>query len=448
MNTRPLRPFGAAAATVLLAASSVQAAPPTPSFTSPVRLGFPNGDDWEPGIAADDFGHVYVLWSHYVGFGGGSSGDPDPTCPDCASPHSVLQVSGNGGAAFADPRALTPGAETRQDDPQIVVDRADGRTVYAAFMQDDKASEFVARSDDFGVTWHPVLTEDLQRGTDKDILAARDDDVYLLYHTQQKIFVSVSHDAGRTWSLQNPFKSTTNSKWGVSFASGGAVAADGTVYFALNGVRRPGQAKGTVNLYVIRSRDGGETWTPRRIGVSQAAPDCGCEGYAYWSAQMALDVDDAGNVYVLWNANATNAAPQRMYFARSTDRGSTWSARQDVSLAPAGSNNLFPAIVTGEGNDVRIAWQDDRQGFDSGSSLDARWNTYYRASNDGGAGWSSEAQLSAYVPGYGYKYAVGYLQPYGDYFELDINADGETVAVWGEGFSWTGPGNIWFAREQ
>jgi hypothetical protein len=134
MNTRPVRPIGVAAAAVLLATSIVQAAPPTPSFTSPVRLGFPNGDDWEPAIGADEFGHVYVLWSHYVGFGGGSSGDPDPTCPDCASPHSVLQVSGDGGAAFADPRALTPGTETRQDDPQIVVDRADGRTVYAAFM--------------------------------------------------------------------------------------------------------------------------------------------------------------------------------------------------------------------------------------------------------------------------------------------------------------------------
>jgi hypothetical protein len=29
---------------------------------------------------------------------------------------------------------------------------------------------------------------------------------------------------------------------------------------------------------------------------------------------------------------------------------------------------------------------------------------------------------------------------------MDINSVGKTVAIWGEGFSWTGPGNVWFAR--
>jgi hypothetical protein len=69
----------------------------------------------------------------------------------------------------------------RQDDPQVVVDAADGRTVYAAFMQNNKSSEYVARSDDFGQTWRAVLVEPLQRGTDKDILAARGGHVYLVY---------------------------------------------------------------------------------------------------------------------------------------------------------------------------------------------------------------------------------------------------------------------------
>ena len=161
---------------------------------------------------------------------------------------------------------------------------------------------------------------------------------------------------------------------------------------------------------------------------------------------MALSVDESGTVYVLWSANSDKYTPERMYFARSTDGGETWSTRQEVSSAPQGSNNLFPAIVAGKAGDVRIAWHDDREGFDSGSSPDARWNVYYRSSHDGGANWSHEAQLSAYVPGFGYKLPDGYLQPYGDYFELDINSAGETVAIWGEGFSWTGPGNIWFAR--
>jgi ABC-type phosphate transport system permease subunit len=31
-------------------------------FTTQERLGFPAGDDWEPALAADRYGHVYVLY--------------------------------------------------------------------------------------------------------------------------------------------------------------------------------------------------------------------------------------------------------------------------------------------------------------------------------------------------------------------------------------------------
>ena len=106
--------------------------------------------------------------------------------------------------------------------------------------------------------------------------------------------------------------------------------------------------------------------------------------------------------------------------------------------------------LSGATGDVRLAWMDDRNGFDAGGDdPNARWNVYYRSSTDGGATFSGEAKLSAFVSGYTYKLATpkdGFLQPYGDYFELDISA-GKTVALWGEGNSYTGPGNIWLARQ-
>jgi hypothetical protein len=94
---------------------------------------------------------------------------------------------------------------------------------------------------------------------------------------------------------------------------------------------------------------------------------------------------------------------------------------------------------------------DDRNGHDAGSDdPDARWNLYYRASTDGGVSWSPETKVSSFVPGFAYKLASpadGFLQPYGDYFELDV-VDGRTVAAWGEGNSYAGPGNVWFTRQQ
>jgi len=435
-----------AAAAALLATTAALAAPP-PAFTPETRLGFPGGDDWEPAIAADTLGHVYVMWTHYVDFEGGGAGDPDPTCPDCGSPHMDLQVSSDNGASWSAPRAPWP-TTTRQDDPQIVVDPADGRTLWASFMQDNHSSEYVSKSTNFGQTWQTMLVEPLRRGTDKDILAVRGDDIYLTYHTIQKAYVSVSHDGGDTWDTHDMFGST--SQLGLSLGSGGVVDSNGTAYFAWNGVTQHGQAKGEINLYVTKSTDGGDTWTISRVDVSEAPPPCGCGGWDYWGGQMALDVDASNTVYALWNANRVKFGPQRVFFARSTD-GIHWSSPVDVSEAPAGANNAFPAIVAGAANDVRIGWMDDRNGHDTGSGdLNARWNVYYRSSTDGGTTWTDEAKLSSFVAGYSYKLATpndGFLQPYGDYFEMDVNALGRTVAIWGEGNSYVGPGNVWYARQ-
>lgn len=426
-----VRSLAVAAALLMIIAAS-----PAPS--APVRLGFRSGDDWEPSIAADRYGHVYALWNHY--------GD-DPSCATCPSPHMELQVSSNGGKSWSSPRPLVPNAPTRQDDPQIVVDPVDGRTVYAAYMMGGKASQYVAKSTDFGRTWTSVLVESLQRGTDKDILAVRGRDVYLVYNAVMKIYASVSHDGGKTWDVHQVV-ANTNSKLGWSLPGGGAIDSRGNAYFAWAGYEGSGKPSGDVNLYVSRSSDGGKSWTTSLIDVSGPPPPSGAGGWAYWGAQMTLAVDGMDRVYVLWNGGPSDFAVNRVYFARSDDLGATWSPRQDVSMAPVGSNNLFPAIAARGNGDVRIAWMDDRNGFDTGyEDPNARWNTYYRTSTDAGATWSSETQLSRFEAGYDYIFATpkdGFLQPYGDYFELDIDGRGRSHIFWGEGPSYNGPGNVWY----
>jgi hypothetical protein len=56
-------------------------------------------------------------------------------------------------------------------------------------------------------------------------------------------------------------------------------------------------------------------------------------------------------------------------------------------------------------------------------------------------------KISDAVSGADYKNPAGFLEFYGDYGEVAITNTGKTIAVWGEGFSWTGPGGAWFARQ-
>jgi hypothetical protein len=406
----------------------VRTAAGSPAGFSPQRrLGFADGNQWEPAIAADRFGHVYVLYAQYQGV---------PGCPDCPSPTVVLQISSDRGATWASPTQVAPPG-SGQFDPQIAVDPIDGRTVYAAWLQDSKSDTIVAKSTDFGATWSIVVANHTKAGTDKPILLVRGQDVYVGYNHANKVWVSSSHDGGATFTS---VVAKQGGQLGWSLATGGTNDPAGNVYFAWAGYERNGQARGPVNLYLTKSSDGGSTWTNIQLDTSSSAPDCSAFlcGWAYLGAQVTLASDAAGTLYAMWNAGTVDQGPERIFFARSTDAGATWSAKMDVSLAPVGINHAFPAIVAGKAGAVRIAWMDARAG--------TLWNTYYRSSKNGGATWSSEADVSSFVAGFSYIFPDGFSFPYGDYFELDIDDQGTTHLIWGEGLNYDSPGSIWYTQ--
>src|SRR5258706_1018156 len=109
------------------------------SFTPQTRLGFPAGDDWEPAIAADRYGHVYALYKHYDVAG-------QTSCNSCDM-HLVLQISNDRGTTWSTPRAIDPQTVNGgQFDPQIVVDPVDGKTIWASFLQNSKSSIALMKS--------------------------------------------------------------------------------------------------------------------------------------------------------------------------------------------------------------------------------------------------------------------------------------------------------------
>jgi hypothetical protein len=145
------------------AAPGATTAPATAAsrFTPQTRLGFFDGDQWEPAIADDDYGSVYVLYPHCGGV---------PGCPACASPTAILQVSRDRGQSWEPPSPIASSG-TEQVDTQV--DPVDGRTVFASWLENGKSDTVVARSTDLGHTWSKVVADHTNAGTDKPILAVR-----------------------------------------------------------------------------------------------------------------------------------------------------------------------------------------------------------------------------------------------------------------------------------
>jgi BNR repeat-like domain len=413
---------------------AAQAALAIPGFTPQLRLGYRSGDQWEPAIAADGRGHIYVLYPQY---------GPTPGCATCTAPSMNLVISHDNGVSWHSSKPLLP-FPTGQFDPQITVDPMDRQTVYASWLQNNKRDIVVARSLDYGRTWSFSWAERGLEETDKPVLTVRGADVYVGFNREETFLVAASHDAGQTFraAVVNPSAGP-----GSSLAGGATVDPGGNVFFGWTAYAREHMHTRTANVYVSRSMDGGRSWSTVLLDQSGAPPECeaqGC-GNGFLGAQIALASDTAGALYALWNAGAANGGAERIYFSSSTTEGATWSMRSGVSSAASGVEHGFPAIVAGTPGDVRIAWMDTRAS-EIGHPERPLWNTFYRSSTNGGATWSNEAQLSGPVRNYDYILSSGFRFPFGDYFGLAIDLEGNTHAVWGEGQDYKSPGSIWYTR--
>jgi hypothetical protein len=415
---------------------AVGAEPPSPSLTA---AGFDSErvwsayDDWEPALAADPgSSYVYQLTTRYTG--------PAP-CRRCSGPWIVFRRSGDGGATWEPDRYLTPFRRSHND-PQIEV--ANDGAVYVAWLNDYMPGVKFIRSTDRGNTWStPIEFTGRRRKpswSDKPILAISPDgrDVYIAFNASDS-YVVASHDSGATFS--KPVR--TNNDGRYWFHTGGAVAPNGDAYFAAADYSQDYTGDSHVN--VLRSTDGGATWTTTRVDSSKQMPDCawsdGCY-LGFLGPSVALATDKAGTIMIAYNAGDVDGAPHKLYVRTSTD-GLTWSLRQEVSNGSTGANNAFPALATGPTpGDFRLAWQDDRNG------VTTAWNTWYRRTTNGGATWSAAVRVSDRGSGAAYKNANGYAFPYGDYLKIAVDSAGTTHLVWGEGSSYTGPGGTWYTRGQ
>jgi hypothetical protein len=190
------------------------------------------------------------------------------------------------------------------------------------------------------------------------------------------------------------------------------------------------------------STDRGKNWRDVVVASVAIGEPCVAEGCSadFYIGHSAVAADAQGDLVYLYDGASTPYGPQRIYAARSTNGGATWSA--PVALSVNGENATSPAVEqTGDGQ-VRAWFMQTSNGGDPDA-----WNVWFRSSADGGATWTPRVKISDATSGAGYKSADGFDEVYGDYGEIAITDRGKTIAAWGEGFSWIGPGGVWFNRQ-
>jgi hypothetical protein len=390
-----------------------------------------SADDWEPAIAADpNAPFVYILHNRY--------GDEPACARRCPDPAMILHVSTDGARTWRPDRYLCVCRGVKgQFDPVIEVVPETG-DVYAVWMNDWHIQ--FSRSSDHGRTWSdPLFVHPGVRWGDKPNLALSSDgaDVYVLFNgpTGGDVYAAVSDDAGASWSTDRVTESDR-----YFFDYGGAVLPSGRVVFGHVSFSYTGPgdaAEGLQQVHVLASDDGGATWTDTVVDGLELGVECRSRGcYAdFYDSGPALASDLDGNLVIIYNGASRPFGPQTVYARSSTDGGITWSDR--VPISRLGVNAAFPAAVGHGHGRARVWFMDQRTG---------RWNVWFTTTLDLGTTWSRPVRISDARSGTDYKDAAGFAEVYGDYGEIAITSSGRTVAVWGEGSSFAGPGGVWYNR--
>jgi hypothetical protein len=148
--------------------------------------------------------------------------------------------------------------------------------------------------------------------------------------------------------------------------------------------------------------------------------------------------DGSGHLVFAYEGPTTADGPQRIYCQPPRTRVVRGAKASRFRLAR--ENATGPRLASVGDGDVRM-WYMQTSG---GDNPDA-WNVWYRTSPNGGRTWSPRVRIDDAPPGAAdYVNADGFDEIYGDYGEIAVTNTGRTVATWGEGFSWTGPGGTWF----
>lgn len=131
------------------------------------------------------------------------------------------------------------------------------------------------------------------------------------------------------------------------------------------------------DIFFAYSTDGGTTWSSD-ITVCGAYGNQESPALAYYN----------GALYAVWEDSRDSARGYDIYFAYSTDGGRTWTEVGPINDDNGGARQVNPSIAVNPSNGhIYVVWQDQRNGNN---------DIYFAMSKDGGRTWSRNVFVTDY----------------------------------------------------
>lgn len=348
--------------------------------------------------------------------------------------------SSNGGVTWNQTNLSLNAGDNFQSDP--CVDWTSDGTAWAITIGFDSQQTHLRlrsfKSTDGGATWaYDADASGNQTNTDKEMMwvdhgptSPHKDNIYVIWHNGAPVFVNRRTGSAGSW--QNPIQVSGAETTGTGIGGDIKTNSYGDVFAFWPDT-------GSRNLFVAKSTDGGAAFAaPVTIATTFGSFQIGIpadnsrqvliylSGAAYRTAAKDL-------VYAVWtdltgvsgcNSGANDPGSvvasdckTRVWFARSTDGGATWSAPRMINNQASKNDQFNPKLAIDETNGQLVVIYYDTVG-DPGRLESDVW---VQASNDDGVTWSpafrvttqqtDETSAGADLPGAGF----GFGDQYGDY---------------------------------
>ena len=267
------------------------------------------------------------------------------------------------------------------------------------------------KSTNGGATWtFDATLSGSQRGTDKPMLwidhsatSPFKDNIYAIWHNGNPAYVN--HRTGPAGSWGTPLQVSSTETSGTAIGGDIKTNSAGDVFAFW-------PATGNGRIVVAKSTNGGASFTRTVVATTFDTYDIGIPAMA---SRRALIYVAGGvyrnattnNVYASWTdqrgvtgcnapanepgTNVASACQTRIWFARSTDGGATWSAPVKINDSTSSLHDQFNQWLAVDETSGRVGIMYYDTIADAGRKKTDVW---YQSSSDGGATWSAPLKVT------------------------------------------------------